>query len=282
MYNNGAWGRTFSGVCLFFRTISLSLKLPSPALCNAMTSDQLQSRLTERHIVRTSVTYPALQLPLPGSLFFWPVCVQAIWFNNCGACCLVPYCVWLAADNNFVYVIALYFSKAFNTVRHVTLMDKMAAVLALPGDFFSSHSHCAKFADEVGYLLLYRHHGQCYTRFQSWSRIIHLLIPLTCAAQMYDLRPRHAANHIIRFADDTYLIIRILIIHAMMRSYMLSCGLPKQLPTKRLYCVEWHNTVFARSGPQSVHKLFTSCIRRCPVSRTATEWCQRYLPRYLF
>jgi len=176
-------GLSVAFVCSSARYRSLSLKLPSPALCNAVTSDQLQSRLTERHIVRTSVTYPALQLPPPGSLFFWPVCVQAIWFI-CGACCLVPYCVWLAADNNFVYVIALYFSKAFNTVRHVTLMDKMAAVLALPGDFFSSHSHCAKFADEVGYLLLYRHHGQCYTRFQSWSRIIHLLIPLTCAAQV--------------------------------------------------------------------------------------------------
>jgi len=33
------------------------------------------------------------------------------------------------------------------------------------------------------------------------------------------------------------------------------------------YCVEWHNTVSARSGPLSVHKLFTSCMRRCLVSR---------------
>ena len=40
-----------------------------------------------------------------------------------------------------------------------------------------------------------------------------------------------------------------------------------QSSTRRLYCVEWHNTVFARSGPLSVHKLFTSCIRRCLVSR---------------
>ena len=39
----------------------------------------------------------------------------------------------------------------------------------------------------------------------------------------------------------------------------------------RLYCVEWHNTVFARSGPLSVHKLFTSCIRWCLVSR-ACDW----------
>jgi len=41
--------------------------------------------------------------------------------------------------------------------------------------------------------------------------------------------------------------------------------------TRRLYRVEWHNTVFARSGPLSMHKLFTSCIQRCLVSR-ACDW----------
>jgi len=38
-----------------------------------------------------------------------------------------------------------------------------------------------------------------------------------------------------------------------------------------LYCVEWHNTIFTRSGLLSVHKLFTSCIRRCSVSSTC-DW----------
>ena len=46
----------------------------------------------------------------------------------------------------------------------------------------------------------------------------------------------------------------------------------------------------ARSARLLVHNLFTSCIRRRPVSRhsivdrarlPATEWCQRYLPCYL-
>ena len=35
--------------------------------------------------------------------------------------------------------------------------------------------------------------------------------------------------------------------------------------------IQWHNTVFARSGPLAVHKLFTSCIRRCLVSRVC-DW----------
>ena len=41
--------------------------------------------------------------------------------------------------------------------------------------------------------------------------------------------------------------------------------------TRRLYCVEWHNTVFTRSGPLSVHKLLTSCFGRCLVSRSC-DW----------
>ena len=40
----------------------------------------------------------------------------------------------------------------------------------------------------------------------------------------------------------------------------------------------------ARSAQLSVHKLFTSCIRRLPsvTHMPASEWCQRYLPCYLF
>ena len=41
-----------------------------------------------------------------------------------------------------------------------------------------------------------------------------------------------------------------------------------QNPTRRLYCVEWHNTVFAWSGPLFVHKLLTSRIR----PRMRTTW----------
>ena len=38
-----------------------------------------------------------------------------------------------------------------------------------------------------------------------------------------------------------------------------------------LYCVEWHNTLFARSSQLSMQKLLTYCIRRCLVSR-ACDW----------
>jgi len=50
--------------------------------------------------------------------------------------------------------------------------------------------------------------------------------------------------------------------------------------TRRLYCMEWHNTVFAQSGPLSVHNLFTSCIRRCLVSSDC-DWVMSALSAVL-
>ena len=109
----------------------------------------------------------------------------------------------MLSTNNFVYVIALDFSKAFDTVRHVTLMDKMA-LLTLPDevynwikDFFSSHSHCTKFAGEISSLV-----NITASVIQGSS-----LGPASYIVNAGDLFPRHAANHIIKFADDTYLII---------------------------------------------------------------------------
>jgi len=61
----------------------------------------------------------------------------------------------MLSSNSFVYVIALDFSKAFDSVCHSTLMDKMAQ-LAMPDqvynwirDFFYERYHCAKFAGDV-------------------------------------------------------------------------------------------------------------------------------------
>ena len=57
----------------------------------------------------------------------------------------------LLSYNSYVVVITLDFSKAFDTVRHSTLLDKMAS-MNIPDDvynwlvnLFSGHSHCTRF-----------------------------------------------------------------------------------------------------------------------------------------
>jgi len=57
----------------------------------------------------------------------------------------------LLTTNPYVVVISLDFSKAFDTVRHSTLLDKLAR-LELPDEvynwlvnFFEGHSHCTNF-----------------------------------------------------------------------------------------------------------------------------------------
>ena len=59
----------------------------------------------------------------------------------------------MLSTNAYVRVFALDFSKAFDTVRHSVLMEKMAKlrdeVYNWIKDFFDSHSHCTKYSGEI-------------------------------------------------------------------------------------------------------------------------------------
>jgi hypothetical protein len=64
----------------------------------------------------------------------------------------------LLAINPYVCIIALDFSKAFDTVRHSTLLEKMAK-LEIPDhvynwlvDFFHGHAHCTQYNGVVSAL----------------------------------------------------------------------------------------------------------------------------------
>ena len=61
----------------------------------------------------------------------------------------------MLAENDFVHVFSFDFSKAFDTVRHASLMIKLAQLEILDCvynwvlDFFDSHAHCTKYAGLV-------------------------------------------------------------------------------------------------------------------------------------
>jgi hypothetical protein len=109
----------------------------------------------------------------------------------------------MLTSNPYVTVISLDFSKAFDTVRHSTLLEKLAQ-LDMPvnaynwlADFFSGHSHCT----------LYR--GQTSTLKSITASIIQGsgIGPASYVVNAGDLKAATTGNELCKFADDTYLII---------------------------------------------------------------------------
>ena len=109
----------------------------------------------------------------------------------------------MLSTNPFVRVFSLDFSKAFDTVRHCTLLEKMAR-LNIPdevynwiADFYADRGHSTKFRGEMSVFA------------QPESSIIQgsSFGPAAYIVTAADLRPANADNEIIKFADDTYLII---------------------------------------------------------------------------
>jgi len=100
-------------------------------------------------------------------------------------------------------VYALDFSKAFDTVRHHTMLQKMAD-LDQPDNiynwlvtFFENHSHSTKFGDECSPILNIN------------SSVIQgsAVGPAAYVVNASDLHPLHSDNTMDKYADDTYLII---------------------------------------------------------------------------
>ena len=109
----------------------------------------------------------------------------------------------MLSTNQYVRVFSFDFTKAFDTVRHETLMTKMAT-LRIPdniynwiNDFFGEHYHCTKFD------------GQCSSVAEVKASVIQgsALGPASYVVTAADLHPVTPANRIFKYADDTYLVV---------------------------------------------------------------------------
>ena len=108
----------------------------------------------------------------------------------------------MLADNDFVHVFSFDFSKAFDTVRHVSLTSKLAQ-LALPDniynwvvDFLENHAHCTRYAGLVSAIAVIK------------ASVIQgsAIRPAAYAVTGADLRRN--LNHRNRiFVNDTYLVV---------------------------------------------------------------------------
>ena len=114
-----------------------------------------------------------------------------------------PFSKQSPSDHPYVIAISLDFSKAFDTVRHATLLQKFAqldipdAVYNWLADYFTGHSHCTKYGCSTSSLC------QVSASIVQGSAIG----PVSYVVNASDLRAATPGNELCKYADDTYVII---------------------------------------------------------------------------
>jgi hypothetical protein len=109
----------------------------------------------------------------------------------------------MLVTNPYVIVVSLDFSKAFDTVRHSTLLEKMAQLDLRDNiykwlvDFFSDHTHSTVYTGKR-------------SKIKSITASIiqgSLIGPASYVVNAGDLKAVTPGNSLVKFADDTYIVI---------------------------------------------------------------------------
>jgi Reverse transcriptase (RNA-dependent DNA polymerase) len=109
----------------------------------------------------------------------------------------------MLVNNPYVVVIAIDFTKAFDTVRQATLIEKLA-MLNLPYNvcnwftsFFNQQSHCTVYD------------GERSSNLEITASLVQrsAVGPASYIVTVADLRPITPDNEMCKYADDTYIII---------------------------------------------------------------------------
>ena len=160
------------------------------------------SRLMEKSVVRHSL-YPSFQNPPVNLSFADQFAYRPTGSTTSALIYLLHTITDLLSSNPFVLVIALDFSKAFDTVRHSSLLHKLSN-LSIPDyvynwlvDFFSDRAHST----------IYR--GQSSDLLKITASIIQGsgVGPAAFVVTAGDMQALTPGNRLCKYADDTYLII---------------------------------------------------------------------------
>ena len=160
------------------------------------------TRILEKLVVRNFI-YPALLKP-PETLSFSDQYAYRPTGSTTAAIIDILHTVThLLVTNPYVVVIALDFSKAFDTVRHSSLLEKIAKldiqdiIYNWLVDFFTGHSHQTRYKGKV-------------SEFKSISASIIQgsgVGPTSYVVNASDLHAITGGNVLCKYADDTYLIV---------------------------------------------------------------------------
>ena len=162
----------------------------------------LLCRLLEKIIVRTFL-YPILNHPSCAYLFQDQFAFRPTGSTTAALINLFHKISILLQDNDFVHLISLDFSKAFDSVRHSTLIEKIAK-FPIPSfahnwlvEYLSQRQHCTKFNSIVSLML------QINASIVQGSRIG----PMAYVIDASDLHPVTPDNIFSKYADDTHLLV---------------------------------------------------------------------------
>ena len=174
----------------------------TPADYRPISITPVLSRTLERHIVSTYL-YPALLDPPPNLTFSDQYAFRPTGSTTAAVVSIIQEVTNLLEVHPFVRVVALDFSKAFDTLRHKPLLDKLAA-MSVPDniynwivDFLQHRKHQTKFE------------GQASSSLDITASVIQgsALGPVAYTIAASDLTAQHPGNSIKKYADDSYLII---------------------------------------------------------------------------
>ena len=161
------------------------------------------SRILEKIIVKTHL-YPVLENPCSSCLFDDQFAFRPTGSTTSAIISILQSITSLfSADNHHVILISLDFSKAFDSVRHCTLLEKMAG-LPIPDHIYNwitsyldSRSHMTRFSNSLS----------------SSNSITASVVqgsgigPFSFVITASDLSPISPLNKICKFADDMYLLV---------------------------------------------------------------------------
>jgi hypothetical protein len=128
-------------------------KVLAPTTCSdfrPISLTPILSRLFDKAVVRI-LLYPVFTNPLCSILFSDQFAFRPTGSTVAALISILHHATSLLSTNHYVRIIALDFSKAFDTVRHSTILSKLAS---LPVDdifynwcvnYFSNHSHVTNF-----------------------------------------------------------------------------------------------------------------------------------------
>jgi len=160
------------------------------------------SRVMEKLVVRTYI-YPAILDPPDLLTFADQFAFRPTGSTTAALIFLFNRITELLLDNTFVIFYSLDFSKAFDTVRHSSLFEKLA-MLRTPiqvynwiADYYSARSHCTS------------HEGIVSELVEIFASVIQGsgIGPAAYTVNAADLRTINQENSLSKFADDTGLIV---------------------------------------------------------------------------